>query len=135
MSTRQPTDRHRHLANLKLPLVSVGIGIVYLIAGFLGEDLVFGIFGLLLMTGLAVVLWLVRFRSETVQGLMDQRDERINAIDLKSTACAGMVVMAAIIIALITEIARGHDGSPYAWLGAVGGVAYVLAIIYHRLRT
>lgn len=134
MSTQQPTDRQRHRTSLKLPLVAVGIGIAYLIAGFLGDNFGFGVFGLLLMTGLAVVLWLVRNRSETVQGLMDRRDERINAIDLKSTAFAGSIVIVAVILAFIVEIARGHDGSQYAWLGAVGGIAYVLAIIFQRLR-
>ncbi|MGH3938803.1 MAG: hypothetical protein ACRDTG_09215 [Pseudonocardiaceae bacterium] len=86
------------------------------------------------MTGLAVVLWLVSHRSETVRGLMDRRDERINAIDLKSTAFAGSTVVAVIIIAFIVEITQGLDGAPYHWLGAVGGVAYVLAVIFQRLR-
>lgn len=134
MSTQQPTDRRRRWGSVKLPLVAVGIGIAYLVAGLVGNDPGFGIFGLLLMTGLAVVLWLVSHRSETVRGLMDRRDERINAIDLKSTAFAGSTVIAVIIIAFIVEIAQGRDGAPYYWLGAVGGVAYVLAVIVQRLR-
>ncbi|HEU0086952.1 MAG TPA: hypothetical protein VFQ77_04790 [Pseudonocardiaceae bacterium] len=134
MSTRPTTDRQRRIASLRLPLVSVGIGVAYLIAGLLGGEPGFGLFGLLLMTGLALVLWLGRHRSETVQGLMDRRDERINAIDLKATAFAGLAVIVAIIAAFIVEIARGQDGSQYAWLGAVGGVAYVLAVIVGRLR-
>lgn len=134
MSTQQSTDRQRRRASLKLPLLSVGMGIVYLIAGLLGDDLDFGIFGLVLMTALGAVLWFVRLRSETVQGLMDRRDERINAIDLKATAFAGTTVIVAIIVAFVVEVARGHDASQYAWLGAVGGVAYVLAIIFQRLR-
>jgi hypothetical protein len=134
MSTRQPTDRQRRLTSLGLPLVSVGIGIAYLIAGLLGDQPGFGVFGLLLMTGLALVLWLVRRRSETVQGLLDRRDERINAIDLKATAFAGMVVIVAVIAAFVVEIARSHDGMPYAWLGAAGGIAYVSALIVQRMR-
>lgn len=120
MSTRKTADRPSHLTNLTLPLVSIGFGIAYLIAGWLGDDLGFGIFGAILMTGLALVLWLLRYRSETVQGLMDRRDERINAIDLKATAFAGTAVFTAIIIAFVVEIARGNHGSQYAWLGAVG---------------
>jgi hypothetical protein len=26
-------------------------------------------------------------------------------------------------------VAQGHDGSPYAWLGAVGGLAYLAAVV------
>jgi len=40
----------------------------------------------------------------------------------------------AIIVAFVVEVARGHDGSPYAWLGAIGGIAYLLAIAVLRLR-
>jgi hypothetical protein len=39
-----------------------------------------------------------------------------------------------IIGAFVVELARGHDGSPYAWLGAVGGISYLVAIVVLRLR-
>jgi hypothetical protein len=32
------------------------------------------------------------------------------------------------------KIARGQDGTPYAALGAVAGVAYVVALVWGRLR-
>jgi hypothetical protein len=122
------------LSGLTTPLVSVAIGIAYLLAGWAGGDLAFGLFGLALMTGLAVVLLLVRRRSETVKGLLDRRDERINTIDLRATAFAGVTVIMAVVIAFIVEIASGGDGSQYAWLGAIGGVAYVGAVIVQRIR-
>lgn len=134
MSNRQTADRRRRLARLRLPLVSVGFGIVYLITGIVGDNPGFGVFGLLLMTGLGLVLWLMGYRSETVRGLLDRRDERINAIDLRATAFAGMTVILAVIAGFVVEIARGQDGSPYAGLGALGGLAYVLALIVLRLR-
>ena len=43
-------------------------------------------------------------------------------------------MITAILVAFAVEIARGHDGSPYAWLGAVGGLAYVVAVVVLRLR-
>ncbi len=122
------------LTGLVTPLVSVAIGVAYLLAGWAGGDLVFGLFGLALMTGLAVVLLLIRRRSETVKGLLDRRDERINTIDLRATAFAGVTVIVAVIIAFVVEIATGGDGSQYAWLGAVGGVAYIGALIVLRIR-
>ena len=40
----------------------------------------------------------------------------------------------AVIAGFVVEAARGNDGAPYAWLGALGGLAYLLAIIVLRLR-
>ena len=40
-----------------------------------------------------------------------------------------------IIGAWLVEIAQGKDGSPYAQLGAVGGLAYVLAVAFLRWRS
>ncbi|MGH3355863.1 MAG: hypothetical protein ACRDOJ_08185 [Nocardioidaceae bacterium] len=134
MPTTPKTDRTGRMAGLTTPLVSLGIGIAYLVAGWAGDDLRFGLFGLALMTALAVVLLLMRRRSETVKGLLDRRDERINNIDLKATAVAGVAVIVAVIAAFVVEIARGNDGSQYAWLGAVGGLAYVIAVVVQRLR-
>ena len=57
-------------------------------------------------------------RSETIRGLRgDGRDERFRQIDVVATAIAGTVVITAIIVAFLVEVARGHDGSPYAWRG------------------
>jgi hypothetical protein len=64
----------------------------------------------------------------------DGRDERFRQIDVHATACAGMAVITAVIVAFVVELARGQDGSPYAWLGAIGGVAYLVAVVVLRLR-
>jgi hypothetical protein len=40
----------------------------------------------------------------------------------------------AVIAGLLVEVARGHHGSPYSWLGAIGGTAYLIAVIALRLR-
>ena len=74
-------------------------------------------------------------RSETVRGLRgDGRDERFRQIDLAATALAGIVLITVIIGAFLVEVARGQDGSPYAALGAVAGVAYLVAVVALRLR-
>jgi presenilin-like A22 family membrane protease len=39
-----------------------------------------------------------------------------------------------VIIAFVIELARGHNGSPYAWLGAIGGLTYLVAIVIFRIR-
>jgi hypothetical protein len=84
-------------------------------------------FGLLLLFG---------GRSETVRGMRgDGRDERWAMIDLRATALAGLVVIPAVIVAFVVDVARGGDGMPYAWLGALGGVAYLAGFLVGRWRS
>lgn len=116
------------------PAVGLIIGIAYLVAGWAGGNPVFGLVGFGIMAVFSLGLLLVARRSETVRGLLDRRDERIAAIDLQATAVAGGVLIVAIIAAFVVEIARGQDGAPYYWLGAVAGVTYVLAVLVLRLR-
>jgi len=126
--TKNPSQRWA------IPAVAVFIGLGYLVAGWVGGDLIFGVFGLLLMVGVAAAALLLGRRSETVKGLLDRRDERINSIDLEATTFAGMAVLLAVLVAFMVEIARGENGSPYAALGALGGVAYLVALVVLRFR-
>ena len=74
-------------------------------------------------------------RSETIRGLRgDGRDERFRQIDIHATAIAGLVVISTLIVAFLVEVARGHDGSPYSWLGAIAGIAYLAAVTVFRMR-
>jgi Na+/H+ antiporter NhaD/arsenite permease-like protein len=128
-------DTHKQSARQwVLPGFAVAIGIAYLIAGIVGDEVGFGLFGLALMVTIAVAVLVVRRRSETVQGLLDRRDERIVQIDVQATAFAGSVVIATVLLAFMVEIAQGHDGSPYAALGAIGGAAYLGSVVWHRIR-
>lgn len=128
------TDQQRRRTHWGLPTFSVCIGVAYLIVGWLGGEFGFGVFGLVLMTAVGAVLVLTARRSETVAGLMDRRDERINDIDLRASTVAGMSVLGAVLVMFMVEIARGQDGSPYFQLAALGGVAYALAVGYLRFR-
>jgi hypothetical protein len=134
MTDNAMTDDSRHSNSLTLPLVSAAIGIVYLVAGLAGGQTAFAVTGAAVMFGLAGVLLLVRGRSETIKGLMDRRDERINTIDLQATAATGIVLVVAVLAAFIVEIARGNTGAPYLWLGCLGGVTYVVSLVVLRLR-
>lgn len=117
-----------------LPLFSAGMGIVTLAAAWVGGQLVTGIIGLGVMTGFGLLI-LLAGRSETVRGLRgDGRDERFAQIDLRATAAAGLVLIVVLIVSWLTEIARGHSGSPYDWLCAIGGLTYLLAIALFRWR-
>lgn len=54
-------------------------------------------------------------------------------MDIHATATAGLAVITPIIVAFLVDLASGHNGSPYAWLGAVAGLAYIAAIPF-RIR-
>jgi hypothetical protein len=62
------------------------------------------------------------------------RDERARNIDLAATAFAGIVLITVILVAVMVQFARGEDPSPYAQLGAVGGVAYLVALVGMQRR-
>jgi uncharacterized membrane protein len=134
MSTR--TGRKRDVIHSKwtLPIFSVALGLVVFVASAAGHQTVAGLEGLGIMTafGLAVLLG---GRSETIRGLRgDGRDERFEMLDLRATAFAGLALIIAVIVAFVVEIARGHSGKPYTWLGAIAGVAYIVAVLVLRIR-
>jgi Ni/Fe-hydrogenase subunit HybB-like protein len=117
-----------------LPAFCVALGFVVLAAQWIGGDLRGGFYSLAVMTGFGLLI-LAGGRSETVRGLRgDGRDERFRMIDLAATAFAGIVLVSVIIVLWLVELARGHDGNPYGLLGAIGGLSYVAAIVFMRLR-
>ncbi len=44
-------------------------------------------------------------------------------------------MISAVIVGFLVEVARGRDGSPYSWLGALGGGVYLVAVVVLRLRS
>jgi hypothetical protein len=117
-----------------MPAGCVLLGCVVLLAGWLGGQLVTGLIGLVVMAAFGLFIALAG-RSETIRGLRgDGRDERFAQIDLRAIATTGMVLIVAVIVAFLVEIARGHDGSPYTWLGALAGIAYAAAVAFLRWR-
>jgi hypothetical protein len=118
-----------------LPLFAVVLGVVMFAAQWIGGDPLSGLASLGIMTAFGALV-LFGGRSETIRGLRgDGRDERFRQIDIQATAVTGLVLITAIIVAFVVEVARGHNGSPYSWLGAIGGLAYVLAIAFFRWRS
>jgi hypothetical protein len=103
-------------------------------AQWVGGDPGSGLVSLAIMAGFGAVV-LLGGRSETIRGLRgDGRDERFREIDIHATAAAGLAVIVAVIIAVIVELARGHDPAPYDWLGAIAGVSYLAAVVILRIR-
>jgi len=100
-------DRCQAVARSKwfLLLFCLGLGVVVLVASWLGGQLGAGMYGLVVMAGFDLVLLLLTGRSETIRGLTVGRDERFAQIDLRATAIAGLAVITAVIVAWLVETA------------------------------
>lgn len=117
-----------------IPALCLVLGGCVLLAGWLGGQLVGGLAGLAIMVAFGLFV-AGAGRSETIRGLRgDGRDERFAQIDLRATAISGLVLTTAVIVAFFVEVARGHSGNPYMWLGALAGLTYVLAVVFLRWR-
>jgi hypothetical protein len=117
-----------------LPGFTAVMGVVIAVASLVGGDSEGAVIALAISLG-AAFLMLIGGRSETVRGLRgDGRDERFRRIDIEATAITGTVVLLAIIVGFIVELARGHNGSPYTWLAAVGGITYIASVVVMRVR-
>ena len=112
----------------------MSLGLVFLVAMWIGGDPRTGVYSLAIMAAFGAVI-LLGGRSETIRGLRgDGSDERFRQIDLAATAIAGLALITVVIVAFVVEVARGQDGLPYSWLGAIAGVVYLGAIAVLRLR-
>ena len=117
-----------------LPLFSLGLGVVVLAVSWVGGSLGSGLVSLAILAGFGLFILLAGC-SETIRGLRgDGRDERFAQIDLRATAITGLALLVALIVAWLVAIARGQSGSPYDWLLAIGGLAYLLAVAWFRWR-
>ncbi|HET6626484.1 MAG TPA: hypothetical protein VFG63_08835 [Nocardioidaceae bacterium] len=134
MSMHDTTSAQGGAVRWAVPAVSVAFGLAYLVAGWVGDNLGFGVFGLLLMLLVAGGFVLASRHSETVAGLADRRDERINRLDAGASQFAGLILLLAVLVMFVVEVARGADGSPYFQLGALFGVCYLGALAFLRFR-
>ena len=118
-----------------MPTFSLALGGLMFGAFALGGDPGEGVLAFGVMAALAALFFFGR-RSDTLQGLGGPgRDERWAMIDLQASAAAGLVLITVVIGAWLYEIADGGDGSPYGSLGAVAGIAYIVAVVVLRRRS
>jgi len=130
MSTRVD----RRAAFWATPAVGVLGGVALGVGALIGGHPMLGLVAFSIMALLSAGVVLLARRSETIQGLLDRRDERISSIDLRATAASGLLTTVAIVVAAIVELARGRDGAPFTWLGAIAGIGYLAALLVLRVR-
>jgi hypothetical protein len=135
-SNEQQSSRRRLVATWGLPAFSVVLGVIMWAASWIGGHPALGLamFGIMVAFG---AIFVVGRRSESIRLMAAGRyaDERWRSIDLRATAFGGTAVITAVIAAFVWEIAHGRDGNPYAALGAIGGISYLLAVIWLRWRS
>ena len=136
MSDPQPARRRPFWrSRWGMPAFCLFLGGLVLGALALGDNLGDGLRAFALFVVVAAVFALGAGRSETISALGGPgRDERWAMIDLRATALSGLVVVLVLIGAWLVELARGHDGSPYGEIMAVGGLSYVVAVAVLRWR-
>jgi hypothetical protein len=117
-----------------IPLVALGAGLAYLVAATVAGDLELGLAMLAIMVTVGVGFVVAARWSETARGLMDRKDERINAIDKDATIFAASVLLLAILGLVVWELAHGRDGEPYVALGGLAGLSYVVSLAWLRFR-
>jgi hypothetical protein len=138
MSTNNPDNAMNRLYRTRwfMPAFCVLLAAVMFAAFAIGGDIASGAYSAAVLVFIGAVFYFGARRSETLAGLGGPgRDERWERIDVHATALTGLVLILVIIGAWLVEIAQGKDGSPYAALGAVGGLAYILAVALLRWRS
>ena len=119
-----------------VPGFAVALGFVYLGVQWANDDPGGGLVSLAIMVAFAAGLVAFSGRSGVVEVMRHPRaDERSAMLDLRATAFAGLVVITAIIAAVFYELAGGGDPSPYAQLGALAGVGYLVALFVLQRRS
>jgi multisubunit Na+/H+ antiporter MnhB subunit len=116
-----------------LPLLWLALGLVMLAAFWIGGRPGDGFRSFAVMAGIATLL-VLGARSETVR-LIRQPDERWASIDLRATSMSGLVILLVLIGAWLYELAHGRDGSPYGQIMAIGGLSYLVALLFLRWRS
>lgn len=128
--------RSRINTRWRVPVVAVAAGLAMLAAQWSAGYPERGLVSLGIMVAFAAGLVLFSGRSGMVEVMRDPSvDERTALLDLRATAFAGVVLITVVVGAFIYETVRGDDGTPYTWLAAVAGGAYLAALAVLQRRS
>lgn len=130
----RPSVPDRWRSRWAVPVVTVGLGAVILVAEVMNENLASGLVWFAVMATLGA-LYAFGGRFEAVrQARGEEEDEREWLINTRAMALAGTVLVVLLTGAIVFELARGEDPSPYTQLMAVGGASYAIALLVLRRR-
>jgi hypothetical protein len=118
-----------------VPATGLLLGALLFAASAVGGQPAIGLGVFAIMAIYSAVLLAFGGRSETI-GVLGGRpaDERLASFDILATAAAGIVAVLVAIVGFLWQIAHGQSGSDFALVAATAGIAYVLALLWFRLR-
>jgi hypothetical protein len=89
-----------------------------------------------IVAGYAIALRALQSRSDMASLLSGlPRDERWESINVRALSLAAEVLAVALVAAFLVTRFGGGDATPYAWLGAVFGLAYLGGLVWYRIRS
>lgn len=118
-------------ARLRRPLLYTLFGVVFAAAWLIhgGQTWFFSIV-VLVATAARVLAVYLRSRKDTDEGALagSRADERLQLLNARSRALAGIVTWVATFIALSAAVAAGKTWWPFAAILAVAGVGYLFGL-------
>lgn len=131
MMTARTTTGHRSASALVL---LIGGGALAVAAWIGGEPtLAVMLVGFYVVVAVIAYLW-SGGKGDVAAVMRAGGDERQRMLDRDATAVSGVAMGAAAIVGAIVETARGDDIAGYGVIAAVGGIAYVIALVVLRAR-
>lgn len=120
-----------------VPVVAFVIGLL-MAAAELGRNAspLQAVIAFAIVAGYAVALRALQSRSDMASLLSGlPRDERWDSINLRALSLAAQVLAVVLVGAFLVTQFGGGDSTPYAWTGAVFGVAYLGGLAWYRARS
>ena len=118
-----------------MPAFGLFLGALLSAASAIGGQPWLGLGMFAVMVVYSAVIAVFGGRSETL-GILGGRpvDERLATFSVHATAIAGTVALLVALAGFLVQIAHGQSGNDFAVVAAAGGIAYLGALVWFRLR-
>ncbi len=120
-----------------VPAVGFVIGIL-MAAAMLGHQATVGQAALsfAIVAAYSLALRFLQSRSDVASLLSGlPRDERWESINMRALSLAAQLLAVLLVAAFLVTEFGGVDSTPYAWLGAAFGAAYLGALVWYRRQS
>jgi hypothetical protein len=104
------------------------------VALWIGGSLGSGVISLAVMAGFGALIFVRRPERDDPRPARRRARRALPADRYPRGRDRGDRRITALIVGFLVEVARGHVGSPSSWLGAIAGIAYLIAVVVLRLR-
>jgi len=132
--TRTRPSLKNRMRRWQVPVLSVLLGLVFLLAGAARGRVGLGLAMATIMFGYAAFLVAFSRSNEAVALLReDSADERRAQIQLRANAMVGNVLILVAVGGFLIQFLREEDTAIWAALAAIGGVTYMVsALVFSR---